>query len=82
MVRTPSTDRCLLALFAAQHSGSSCVVTGPAGVGKTETVKELCKAVAVPCIVFGCTPGVVTGATGRWLKGLGSDRRVGMPRGR
>ena len=41
---------------------------GLQGVGKTETIKELARAVAKQCLVFNCFHGIDTKSIGRILK--------------
>jgi len=42
--------------FAAPVEGKSrkCILHGPAGTGKTETLKEICKIIGYNCIVINC----------------------------
>jgi dynein heavy chain len=72
LVMTPLTDRAYMSMMTALRLGLGSAPAGPAGTGKTETVKDLAKMIWQCCSVMNCSDQLDYLVCAKILRGITS----------
>lgn len=70
IVITPLTDKCWITITSGLNIGLGSAPAGPAGTGKTESTKDLAKALGRLCIVFNCSEQIEIKLIERLFRGV------------
>ena len=70
LVVTPLTERCWITITGALQVHLGASPAGPAGTGKTESSKDLAKALGMFCIVFNCSEQITANIMTKLFTGL------------
>lgn len=73
VVMTPLTERCYRTILLAFQHQLNASIEGPTAAGKSETIKDLAKALAIQLKVFDCTPDLDYRSISRFLKGIATS---------
>ncbi|KAJ9468402.1 Dynein-1-beta heavy chain [Diplonema papillatum] len=70
LVATPLTDRIFLTISSALAQRLGALAAGPAGTGKTETIRDLARHAGRRCVVYNCSGAVTSRTVEKLLAGL------------
>lgn len=73
IVMTPLTLRCYRTILLAYQHQLNASIEGPTATGKSETIKDLSKVLAIQLKVFDCTPDLDYRTISRFLKGIATS---------
>lgn len=73
VVMTPLTERCYRTILLAFQHRLNASIEGPTATGKSETIKDIAKALGILLKVFDCTPDLDYRSISRFLKGIATS---------
>lgn len=73
IIFVPSTERCYRTVLLAYQQQLNAAVEGLSATGKSQTIKDLAKALAIQLKIFDCTPDLDYRTISRFLKGVATS---------